>query len=117
MQECLSGCVSNGKSFFWCYNTIGGWDYCSPQHKDSPVLEAPSTDDVTIFNEKCETKCDTYGNSYFWCWYVGKSIQCNGSLKYHSTRTSSRQMLWDYCSKDNRHARYGQVTSNLVSCN
>ena len=69
MQECLSGCVSSGKSYFWCNNTIGGWDYCSPRHKERTQLDSvPITDDVTIYNEKCETKCDTYGNSYFWCW-------------------------------------------------
>merc|ERR1712107_67583 len=97
-QECLGGCVSHGKSYFWCYNTLGGWDYCSPPHKDSAIEHAPPiTDDVTIYNEKCETRCDTYGNAYFWCW------------------TSSRQMLWDYCSRDNRNGRHGQVTLDLRS--
>ena len=64
LQECVAGCVRKGDSYFWCYNTLGGWDYCSPSDKKAPK----SSDDVTIYNEKCLTACDTYGKSYFWCW-------------------------------------------------
>ena len=63
-QECFAGCVRKGGSYFWCYDTLGGWDYCSPSDKEAPK----SSDDVTIYNEKCLTACDTYGKSYFWCW-------------------------------------------------
>ena len=69
MQECSSRCASKEESYFWCHKTAGGWDYCSPNHhKDSAMEQAPSTDDVTIYNEKCDTKCDTLLTSYFWCW-------------------------------------------------
>ena len=64
LQECFAGCVRKGDSYFWCYDTLGGWDYCSPSDKNDPK----SSDDVTIYNEKCLTACSTYGKSYFWCW-------------------------------------------------
>lgn len=63
-QECANKCSKRNEIFFWCYDTLGGWDYCSPSDWNSPK----SSDDMTIYNENCLTACDTYGESYFWCW-------------------------------------------------